>query len=408
MDADVVVVGAGAAGLAAARRLVDAGRRVRVVEAGADVGGRIRTARTPEGSAVELGAEFVHGAAPRTRHWLGAAGIALPADEDEGDGDGGARWDALGRVLRALDPGPTDRSLDEALAAIDAPAAAKRFARGYLTGFHAVDPERASTRAILEEEGRDPGGGTRGVQVAEGQDALIRALLTTGDALPIVTRCPVVRVEAGERRVVVHTAGPLGPRRLEARHAVIALPIGVLHAGAVQLDREAPWPLSAVAAGAAQRVGLRLAPEFFAAHLGRAPFLFGGPTYGVFWTGSAGIVVAWCGGPAARALSERPEAERVGVAVDELASALEVEPGAVRAALRGWHHHDWVADPLARGAYSYVAVGGVPDLPALARPWRGLALAGEHVSEARGEVVSSTVEAALQSGERAADLALRG
>src|SRR5215216_400809 len=61
MDADVIVIGAGAAGLAAARALVDAGQRVIVLEARARIGGRVWTDRTFAGIPVERGAEFIHG-----------------------------------------------------------------------------------------------------------------------------------------------------------------------------------------------------------------------------------------------------------------------------------------------------------------------------------------------------------
>ncbi len=70
---DVVVIGAGAAGLAAAARLTEAGRSVLVLEARDRVGGRIDTRHEPGlNAAVELGAEFVHGLAPVTHQWAAA------------------------------------------------------------------------------------------------------------------------------------------------------------------------------------------------------------------------------------------------------------------------------------------------------------------------------------------------
>jgi monoamine oxidase len=62
MDADVLVIGAGAAGLAAARALADAGRRVVVLEARDRIGGRVWTDRAFAPIPVERGAEFIHGA----------------------------------------------------------------------------------------------------------------------------------------------------------------------------------------------------------------------------------------------------------------------------------------------------------------------------------------------------------
>ena len=60
---DVLIVGAGVAGLAAARALAEAGLRVAVLEASERVGGRIHTLRVA-GHIVELGAEFIHGKPP--------------------------------------------------------------------------------------------------------------------------------------------------------------------------------------------------------------------------------------------------------------------------------------------------------------------------------------------------------
>ena len=80
MTDDVVVVGAGAAGLAAARELVRAGVRVRVLEARHRIGGRILTERFPDlAIPIELGAEFVHGSAPEI--WDVIRGAGLPTVE---------------------------------------------------------------------------------------------------------------------------------------------------------------------------------------------------------------------------------------------------------------------------------------------------------------------------------------
>src|SRR5262252_3480383 len=75
--ADVVVIGGGAAGLAAARRLSQAGRKVIVLEARDRWGGRVHTVRPAAWPIpVELGAEFIHGEAAETMTALQAAGLA--------------------------------------------------------------------------------------------------------------------------------------------------------------------------------------------------------------------------------------------------------------------------------------------------------------------------------------------
>jgi phytoene dehydrogenase-like protein len=81
---DVIVIGAGVAGLAAARTLAEAGRRVALIEARDRVGGRIHTVPAIHGDLpVELGAEFIHGLPPELIHLVEEAG--LTRFELEGD-----------------------------------------------------------------------------------------------------------------------------------------------------------------------------------------------------------------------------------------------------------------------------------------------------------------------------------
>src|SRR5205814_9978488 len=80
---DVVVIGAGLAGLAAAGRLSAAGVRVAVLEARDRVGGRVHTLRAPGWPVpIEAGAEFVHGESPAVWDAIRAAGLATDEVED--------------------------------------------------------------------------------------------------------------------------------------------------------------------------------------------------------------------------------------------------------------------------------------------------------------------------------------
>ena len=81
---DVLVIGAGAAGLMAAWELVQAGKRTAVIEARNRIGGRIHTIYDKKFSLpIEAGAEFVHGDLPITKLLLGKAGIAYPRVEGD-------------------------------------------------------------------------------------------------------------------------------------------------------------------------------------------------------------------------------------------------------------------------------------------------------------------------------------
>lgn len=73
--ADVIVIGAGLAGLAAARRLVGAGRSVAVVEARDRVGGRVHTTH-PHGSPVDVGGQWIGPGQPRMYELVAELGLA--------------------------------------------------------------------------------------------------------------------------------------------------------------------------------------------------------------------------------------------------------------------------------------------------------------------------------------------
>lgn len=394
---DALIIGGGAAGLAAARVLREAGRDVLVLEARDRLGGRILTVAGPDLPApVELGAEFVHGAAPLTRKYLARVSVDAPPPPAGEDGSG---WEELDRVLAQLDgPGP-DRSVAAALDAASGAPTALRMARGYIEGFHAVDPDLASARAVARQETSD----ADGVVLEAGQSAIVAGVLA-GEPLPVRLRTVVRRVEDAGDRVTVHATGPSGRAvTYTAARAVVALPIGVLASGAVTFDSDPGWPLGVVAAGAVCRLVLRFgAPQWGPEGL---PFIRGPGNFRTFWSTSGSCAVAWAGGPAARRLSERTDAERADLALTDLAAALGRERAELERAWVGWYHHDWLADPFARGGYSYVTVGGLDRWDELVAPRGRLVLAGEHLP---GSGVSSTVESALFSGERAARLLLGG
>ena len=112
-------------------------------------------------------------------------------------------------------------------------------------------------------------------------------------------------------------------------------------------------------------------------------------------------ITGWVGGPrAAEVAATLREAELEGVAVKTLAKVMGLEEDAVRRELVGCWTHDWEADEFARGAYSYVAVGGLGAPAEMAEPVAGtLFFAGEH-TDVTGHW--GTVHAAMRSGLRAA------
>jgi monoamine oxidase len=203
--------------------------------------------------------------------------------------------------------------------------------------------------------------------------------------------------------------------RTHARATVITVPIGVLPHVAID---PAPPQVARALAGLGMGAVARLVFAFRSpvwlesrALKGRtsAGFLHvadGGP-FPVWWTvlpERVPMLVAWTGGPTARALSSRPFEDQKSIALSGLARALGTAPSKLAKEVSGAWTHDWQGDPYARGAYSYVRVGGEGAGKALARPVeKTLFFAGEATEPDR----SGTVEGALASGLRAARQVLR-
>jgi monoamine oxidase len=429
---DVVVIGAGAAGLAAARALADAGRTVIVLEARDRIGGRILTLRPP-GLAVpiELGAEFVHGAPTVLWDLLEAARLPVcdAIEEHVALRDGVLRGgdDAFGGelhdVLSAIGEWRDDRSRpDVSFATLlhDRFAGRGAEARGYVEGFHAAVPERASVRALAEAES-DASGEEPAFRVVGGYDGVIGWLAAgAGAPLDVRLRAPVRRVAWSDDGVHVHADG-VGD--VHARACVVTLPLGVLQAsvaglrgeGAVVFDPplDARRPsLDLLEAGHVARIVLRFRTRFWergVPNLARGEdatelsFVHAdGETVPVWWTLRAlraPVVVGWAGGPRSHALLAVPPERRAALALESLARTLGTPAGTLERELVSSHHHDWSADPYSRGAYAFARVGGVDAPERLAEPLGALYFAGEHTA---GKGEWATVHGALATGARAA------
>lgn len=421
LKTDVVVLGAGAAGLAAARVLAGGGAAVIVIEARERVGGRLLT-REDAGVAVpvELGGEFVHGTAPASFALLRAAGTV--AIDTAGDAfvfeDGELQHDddpfeSAARVLARANTLEHDVSV--AALTRDLDERERVTTRMLVEGFDAADPARASARVLAQEWNGDAGGQTsQQFRPLGGYGRMMRALHEDLDPararVLLATPAHAVRRFAGG--VAVDAMTPAGaPLTVHAPAAIVTLPVGVLQSASPRFDPPLPQAtrdaLASLIMGPVVKLVLRFRSAFWETlrdgrYRDAAFFRRLGATYPSFWTPlplRAPLLVAWAGGPKADALAERDEAARVAAALDDLRVLFggEADPhGELEAA----YTHDWQRDPFARGAYSYVAVGGTGARAALASPVDdALFFAGEATAPASE---AGTVAGALQSGERAA------
>jgi len=433
--ADAVVIGAGAAGLAAARALSDAGRAVVVLEARPRIGGRILTVQDPEWPLpIELGPEFLHGEARATRDVAAAAGLAIVElpDEHVWAEDGRLRpmgevWSRFGRLLERIPSKGADTSFARFLAGRRVGEPTRTMARLFVEGYYAAHVDRVSARS-LASAGGEAGDSQRQYRLADGYFGIVQWLRSGLDPerarLRLACVVEEVRWRRDEVEVGYRSAAGSQRSRLRARAAIVTLPLGVLKAaptetGAVRFD---PLPPALRAATQGMEVShvcklvLRFREAFWdedgffrrraAPALGEADRIDFLPDrradFPTWWTANpwrVPVVTAWAGGPRADALSELDEAGLVDRALDSLARALDVPRPRLEELIESWQFHDWRRDPFSRGAYSYVGVGGLPAQRALARPCAGtLFFAGEATEPEE----MGTVAGAIASGQRAA------
>jgi monoamine oxidase len=433
---DAIVIGAGAAGLAAAGALAEAGARVCVLEARERIGGRVLTRRV-DGLPfpIELGAEFVHGRPRALWEIIDGAGLrACDAVEEHLTFAGGRLHERddferdVGQVLAALDEerGRPDRSFAEFLDdRFGAPwhADRRRQATAYVEGFHAAPAEEAGTHGLARAEGA-ASGNDDAYRIVDGYDRVVHALLAppgSTQAFELRLRNVVRRVEWRAGEVRVHAGDGESP--LVAGACVVTLPVGVLRApagaeGAVAFDpplAEKGEALDGIGNGDVTRVVLQFRRRFWE-EPGGIPSLESGADpcelsfihapeepAPVWWTLRAlraPLLVAWVGGPRGRALAALDADHRTAVCVGTLATVFGTDEQRIRAELVAAHDHDWRRDPYARGAYSFARVGGADAGAHLARPLAGtLFFAGEATASGGN---TGTVHGAIESGRRAA------
>jgi monoamine oxidase len=433
---DVIIIGAGAAGLAAADLLIAAGASVRVLEARERIGGRMLTLHTTGVTApIELGAEFLHGDAREVRTIAHAAGLADVSITDKRYISSNGRlqpmddyWSHLDNVMRRLsDTRDPDRSFADALAANrkSLSAADRALALQFVENFHAADPAVVSERALAD--GGTPCEDVREMRVArlaQGYGALTDTLAARSRA-HIELGAVVTAIRWREGHVEVDYADSAGVMRdtLVARRVVITVSVGVLAAGGITFSPPLPAAMRAVQLMPMGKI-IKLVLQFdtpfwldaqFAKRVGQEgvdemSFMQARHAlpFPVWWTPypvRAPILTAWTGEPASSALATASLDELRAAAVTSLATMLAMRPASIRNRLVAVFHHDWINDPFTRGAYSYARVGGHRASMRLARPIKDTIWFAGEAADREGR--TGTVHGALASGARAAREILR-
>lgn len=395
----VVVVGAGIAGLAAARDLLAQGVAVTVLEARSRIGGRAWTDTESLGLPLDLGCSWLHSAdvSPLTRLVTETAGFDAVDDSDSevwlyldgaeaSDAAYAAAEDAVDRLYGRIEAAG-DRS-DDPAADVSVHALAPPQDRFDRLAHAAVGPLEAgvetSELGVLDVYGQ-VGTGVEWM-VPQGMGAgILRGL----GPVPVELGTPVTRIDWRARTIRVDTArGTVG-----CDAVVVTVPVSLLAAGAIGFDPPLPdWKLATAEAlpmGALDKIAFRFAPGFAAAVDGASQVTLvtqDGPD-GQVWTHllrpfGADLGIGFVGGAVARDLAARPDGQRIAVdlALDSLVSALGSD---IRRLVVGSHVTRWPADPWARGAYAAARPGGSGQRRLLRAPVDDrLFFAGEACAEA--------------------------
>jgi monoamine oxidase len=411
---DVIILGAGVAGLAAARDLTAAGLRVLLLEARNRLGGRVLTRHTLQGP-IELGAEFVHGAVGEILGVAQEAGLALremdrraPRPSERSGSGPGDFFSAIDAVL-AHASGGEDESFQHLVDRIQVDPAIKARSLGMVEGYHAADPAKMSVQALADNTSADERpGGERQFRFGQGYDGLVNALFqqVAGELCTLQLNTVGTAVAWRRKHVVVRTAAG---DEVSAPHLVSTVPLGVLKAGAIDFSPRLPEKedaLRRLEMGDAARLSLQFEGEPWVGHASFSEDGFlvtGEPPFPVWWISRPApwpVVTGWAGGRRAGELARLTEGERVRVGLEALARVLGADVERLRRELRGGFSYDWRGDPFARGAYSYAGVGGRHAGAELAVPVDETIFFAGEATQSDGR--NATVHGAIASGMRAA------
>jgi monoamine oxidase len=404
---DVIVVGAGAAGLACAASLTAAGRSVLVLEARARLGGRILTLRTDGDPPVEAGAQVVHGESAATWDTLRAGPLPtrpMPTDDPFAIVAGGRRyepddlrgiglafpWVVEQQLVQAAAPDPPV----EQLAQVDGTPLHRQVMLGWLSQVWCAHPGRLSAAGMAEVRA-DWRAGYRNFVLPAGYDGVVEQLAR---GLELRLSAPVDTIAWGGHEGVIVSAGG---REWHAPRVVVTVPPPVVAAGGLTFDP--PLPEGKATASARIAVGDAITVTATSSEpASRSGWALAVDEPAGFWRVQerSRIVQGSFKGPGtatARTLLADPRRllEPVAAAFPWLGPV----PDAPLVAI------DWGRDPYSRGGYCYPTAGSADAQRVWAEPIEDtLFFAGDAT---RGTRHPGTVHGAIESGLRvAAELAV--
>jgi monoamine oxidase len=429
--ADVIVIGAGVAGLVAASELADGGFSVIVLEARDRIGGRIFTLKdVGQQFPIELGAEFIHGRPIEIFNILQRGKISV----SEVDGD---NWcvqngqlspcdffSEVDKILQRMSDDGADESFASFLkrCCADASQESRQRALAYISGFNAADPAQVSVHWLVRQmKAEEKIEGDRAFRSRGGYHALLDLLQqrVAKANVSLRTNTIVQRVSWHAGSVSIDAVSQKQPVSLHASRVLVTVPLGVLQArpGEPAIEFSPPLPqekshaIAGMEMGKVLRVVLHFKERFWdriAADgsrnktLARMSFLFSQDQwFPTWWTSMPDrfpIITGWAPWKSAERLASE-NMPVVARATNTLGGLLGVGATVIEGLLEGAYFHDWQADPYSRGAYSYVKAGAADAPEILSRPVKDTLFFAGEAADITGN--NGTVHGAIASARQA-------
>lgn len=407
-EADIVVIGAGAAGIAAARRVIAAKRSVIVIEAAERIGGRCATDNATFGVPFDRGARWLSNPDSNALTKLArGASIDLypaPAGQKIRIGRRNARAGetedflaTLVRANRAIDDAARGRADVACAVALPKDLGDWRGTAEFVLGPNATGKDVRDLSAVERARAQER---TSPLATRQGLGMLLAALAAD---IPVSLATPATRVTWGGREVTVETQAG----KITARAVIVTASSNVLASGVLKFSPDLP------------RRHLEAAIKLSLGHQERIALMLTGNPLGLArddaiieqsTNAKTGFLYANIGGSPlctvdiagtfGRDLAEHGQGAMTAFATEWLTGLFGSEFGK---SVRKTATTRWSADPMIQGAQSAAIPGGAPSRRVLMESFAGVFLAGE----AAHETLWGSVDGAWESGDRAATAALQ-
>jgi monoamine oxidase len=420
---DVIIIGAGAAGLSAARTLSKLGYSILILEARDRIGGRIHTIMD-EGFTipVEAGAEFIHGDLPYTmslmnevkvlhreghgRTWTVENGKLEEGDLFHDD------WDTLIKKLEQLEH---DMTINEFLNQYFADQKYKSLVdsvKRFVQGYDAADINKVSAKALYEEwsgeniKGYRPNGG-----YGQLMNFLLRESQDKDALLKISCNVKIIKWKRGRVEVITPTETFIG------KHVLITVPVNLLKSREIKFDPEIPRHMEAfqqLEVGGVIKFLIEFNNPIWESKIDspfrKMPglnFLFSDAFVPTWWTQNpapAPLLTGWLAGPVIQNVKQ-DDYSLLAKAIESLAYVFDCKVDILQSEIRAAKVVNWTTDRFSLGAYAYKTLHTSKALDIIAVPVEDtIFFAGEALYDG---AEMGTVEAALASGKLTAEKIVR-